>query len=138
MDMAVDLWRNKQPAHGENGTYSCNLYGREAVDVVDQHMAVGDGSANSGLFMYMAYHDTHSPYQSLPRYEDPSVVGPGAELRRTMQAMLTCVDEATGNLTSALKRQGLWSETLFVWSSDNGGPQYWAANNHPFRGMHLR
>ena len=62
------------------------------------------------------------------------VAGPGGPLRRTMQAMLTCVDEATGNLTATLRRHGLWAETLLVWSSDNGGPQYWAGNNHPFRG----
>ena len=138
MGMAVDLWRDRHPAHGENGTYSCNLYGREAVDIVDQHMANRDGSAaTAGLFLYLAFHDTHSPYQSLPQYEDPTIVGPGAELRKTMQAMLTCVDQATGNLTAALKRHGLWAETLLVWSSDNGGPQYWAGNNHPFRGTRI-
>ena len=80
---------------------------------------------------------TPTALSELTEYEDSSIVGPGAELRRTMQAMLTCVDEATGNLTAALKRHGLWSGTLLVWSSDNGGPQYWAANNHPFRGARL-
>jgi arylsulfatase A-like enzyme len=43
------------------------------------------------------------------------VAGPGGPLRRTMQAMLTCVDEATWNLTQALKRHGLWEQTLMVW-----------------------
>jgi len=36
--------------------------------------------------------------------------------------MATCADEATYNITQALKKKGMWDETLFVWSSDNGGP----------------
>lgn len=51
-----------------------------------------------------------------------------------MQAMLTCTDSVLGNLTGSLKRQGQWNNTLLVWSSDNGGPAYWGANNHPLRG----
>ena len=51
-----------------------------------------------------------------------------------MQGMLTCVDEATGKLTSALKAKGMWASTLMLWSADNGGPQYWNANNWPLRG----
>lgn len=47
---------------------------------------------------------------------------------------LTCVDEATGNLTEALKAKRMWARTLMVWSADNGGPQYWNANNWPLRG----
>jgi arylsulfatase A-like enzyme len=51
-----------------------------------------------------------------------------------MQAMLTCTDSVLGNLTNALKQLQQWDNSLFVWSSDNGGPAYWAANNHPLRG----
>eukprot|EP01047_Picozoa_sp_COSAG01_P072596 COSAG01_NODE_11586_length_1898_cov_1.642222_2_plen_74_part_00 len=51
-----------------------------------------------------------------------------------MQAMVSCVSEGTGNVTRALKRAGMWDTTLFLWSSDNGGPQYWLANNYPLRG----
>merc|ERR1712216_557673 len=52
-----------------------------------------------------------------------------------MQGMLTCTDSALGNITAALQsKPGVWGNTLFVWSSDNGGPAYWAANNYPLRG----
>ena len=30
----VDLWRDHAPAYGENGTYSCEVYGAEALRVV--------------------------------------------------------------------------------------------------------
>lgn len=51
-----------------------------------------------------------------------------------MQAMVSCVSEGTGNVTRALKKAGMWADTLFLWSSDNGGPQYWLGNNYPLRG----
>ena len=38
--------------------------------------------------------------------------------------MVSCVSEGTGNVTRALKEAGMWETTLFIWSSDNGGPQY--------------
>ena len=50
-----------------------------------------------------------------------------------MQAMVSCVSEGTGNVTRALKVAGMWESTLFLWSSDNGGPQYWLGNNYPLR-----
>ena len=49
--------------------------------------------------------------------------------RRVMQAMVACVDEGTGIPTAALEARGMWENTLLVWSADNGGPQYWNANN---------
>ena len=51
-----------------------------------------------------------------------------------MQAMVSCVSEGTGNVSRALKKAGMWDTTLFLWSSDNGGPQYWLGNNFPLRG----
>lgn len=54
-----------------------------------------------------------------------------------MQAMLTCADEVTKNVTDTLKAKGMWDDTLPVWSSDNGGPSYVATNNYPYRGGKL-
>ena len=121
----VDLWNNEGPAHGRNGTYSCFLYGRQAVDIVMNH------DAETPLFLYLPFHDTHAPYEDRPEYEDPSV---DYKPRKIMQAMLSCVADATMNVTRALKAKGMWNDTLLFWASDNGGPQYWSANNYPYRG----
>ena len=121
----VDLWSNSTPAHGRNGTYSCFLYGNEAVDVVLKH------DPATPLFLYLPFHDTHAPYEAVPEYEDDSV---DYLPRRVMQAMSSCVADATMNVTAALKAKGMWENTLFIWSADNGGPQYWSGNNHPLRG----
>ena len=96
------------------------------MDVVNKH-----ADPAQPLFVYLAMHDTHSPYQCTDKWMDKRVKQP---LRQLMQCMLTCTDDATGRLVSALKTKGMWANTLMVWSSDNGGPQYWGANNHPLRG----
>ena len=121
----VDLWQGHAPAFGRNGTYSCTLYAEEARRLIAAH------DASKPLFLYAAFQNTHAPYQCPDRYLDPRVDFAG---RQKMQGMLTCVDEATGNLTSALRSKDMWDSTLMLWSADNGGPQYWNANNWPLRG----
>jgi arylsulfatase A-like enzyme len=65
---------------------------------------------------YLPYHDVHEPYQAESRFRDPALNDTG---RQTMQAMVACVSEGTGNVTRALKKAGMWDTTLFLWSSDN-------------------
>ena len=121
----VDLWNNHGPAYGRNGTYSCFLYAQQAVDIIMNH------DPSTPLFLYLPFHDVHGPFEDRPQYEDPTVdYGP----RRVIQAMVSCIAEATMNVTRALKARGMWNETFMMWSSDNGGPQFTNANNYPFRG----
>ena len=47
--------------------------------------------------------------------------------------MIAAVDESIGKVTQALQAHGLWSKTLIIFSSDNGGPAD-HANNWPLRG----
>lgn len=51
--------------------------------------------------------------------------------------MVNAVDETVMNITSALKSEGMWDTTLFVFATDNGSPVCgWGAagSNHPLRG----
>ena len=51
--------------------------------------------------------------------------------------MVNAVDETVANITSALKSNGMWANTLFVFATDNGSPVCgWGAagSNHPLRG----
>lgn len=52
-------------------------------------------------------------------------------------AILSLLDAVIGNITTALKTQGLWDETLITFTSDNGGPLILdesGSNNAPLRG----
>jgi arylsulfatase B/arylsulfatase I/J len=77
-------------------------------------------------------HPEYGLYQALQRYITPYAGVSSAE-RRNLSAMVSALDEAAGNVTAALKRHGLWEKTLFIFSTDNGGPLP-IASNFPLRG----
>ena len=54
--------------------------------------------------------------QAPDRYIAPYrwVENPG---RRNISAMVTVLDESVGNVTAALKRHGMWDDTLLVFST---------------------
>ena len=114
----VDLWEGVPgragPAYGQNGTYSCNLYSQKAVNFIRAH------DPSTPLFMYVAMHDVHAPYECPSTYMDPGLRGTP---RQKIQGMVTCVSQATGNITDALKAKGMFENSLIVWAADNGGPQ---------------
>jgi arylsulfatase A-like enzyme len=47
--------------------------------------------------------------------------------------MVSVSDELVGNLTAKLKGLGLWSNTVFVFASDNGGDPT-VGGNYPWKG----
>lgn len=86
------------------------------------------------------------PSEAMP-FQPPSGMRcpPGAQCTRLyLLAMLAALDEAVGNVTAALRRVGLYDDSVIAFSSDNGGPvgdcdhfddgcQLGSANNFPLR-----
>jgi arylsulfatase B len=107
------------------------------LDVVARH------DPATPLFLVLATHGIHEPYEVPQRYLDRFAFI-DVEVRRYYAAMVAHVDDVVGNLTAALKAKGMWDNTLFVSSSDNGGPlakgdivglnNTSGANNYPLRG----
>ena len=48
--------------------------------------------------------------------------------------MVSYVDETTKNVTNTLRSAGMWDNTLFVWTTDNGSPVSEGGSNHPLKG----
>ncbi|MCO6458085.1 MAG: arylsulfatase [Pirellulaceae bacterium] len=112
-DGKLDWYRNGQPLEEEG--YTTHLLAREAVRFVRQQ------TADKPFFLYLPFNAVHTPLQVPDEYMKPY-----AELkepRRKLAGMLAAMDEAVGQVVDAIDKQGLRENTLFVFSSDNGGYQ---------------
>eukprot|EP01084_Bolivina_argentea_P042850 78986_1 len=128
----TDLWATNKPAFGKNGTYGGYIYGKHAVNVINNH------DQNKPLFMYLATQNNHCPYQ-VPQSFIDQFNSSWYELQRQVAGMSLFEDELIHNVTQALKHTGMWNNTLLIITADNGGPSgngvdARAANNCPFRG----
>ena len=111
-----------------------------ALSVINKHNASDE---EHPLFLSYNMHTVHEPLQAPHSYFAAQAVRtnatyPDAPLqpRAIYHSMVKFADDCVGNLAAALKAKGMWSDTLFVFTSDNGGPMYGnnAANNFPLKG----
>lgn len=124
-DDGFDWHRDDRECRDEG--YSTHLLGREAVRLVEAH------DRSRPLFLYVAFNAVHAPHQVPERYKAP--YAHLEEPRRTYAGMLAALDEAVGQIVAAVDRKGIRKETLFLFSSDNGGPSPGrVTSNGPLRG----
>ena len=127
----VDLWDTDEPASDKNGEdhYEEALFKDRLLEIVADH------DPSVPLFLYYAPHIVHAPYQVPAKYLKKFGFIHN-ELRQVYHAMVNYFDDVIRELTQALKTKGMWDNTLFVVSSDNGGPVHTGAgaNNYPLKG----
>jgi arylsulfatase A-like enzyme len=117
-----DLFEGERPVR--DSTYLTDLLTARATTFIEKHAA-------GPFFLELSYNATHWPFQ-----------GPGlAAHQRTRThllydgsrpeyiAMLESADRGVGDILAALDRHGLTSNTLVIFTSDNGGE--WLSRNAP-------
>lgn len=112
-DGGFDWHRDDQACHDEG--YSTHLIAKDAAQFI------AENAGQKPFFLYVAFNAVHSPHQVPEEYARPYT---GLKGRRRMYAgMLAAMDEAVGQIVEAVDKAGVRNKTLFVFSSDNGGPQ---------------
>lgn len=132
-----DMRRNMSVAFDLHGQYVTDTLNKESVRIVKNH------DTTNPLFLYVAHAAVHSgnPYEPL-RAPDETIVKLDQIQdygRRKFAAMLSKLDDSVGDLVKVLKERDMLSNTIIVFSTDNGGPAEGfnlnAASNWPLRGV---
>jgi arylsulfatase A-like enzyme len=113
--------------------YATDLFRREALGFIGKNK-------DRPFFLYLAFNAPHGAstfekdklqvpekYVQLYKGADP------AAARTKHRAMITCMDEASGEILDRLRELGLEKDTLVLFSSDNGGTK--TGDNGPLRGF---
>jgi arylsulfatase A-like enzyme len=103
--------RDDQPCDDEG--YSTHLLAKEACRLVRQERA-------KPLFLYLPFNAVHAPHQVPGEYLKPYDHLQGT--RQKYAGMLAAMDEAVGQVVAALEETKQFENTLFVFTSDTGGP----------------
>ena len=101
------------------------------VDIILNH------DVNDPLFLLWSSHLVHMPLQAPSDYVD-KFKDVDDEQRRMMRAMTNYLDDAIGQMVTALQHKDMWNNTLIVGHADNGGEIMFegicGGNNWPLRG----
>lgn len=140
----VMLKGNKRKLTGK--IYAVDEMIKKAVDFIEENK-------NNPFFLYYATPIPHLPLQIAEKYlkqyqhfeEKPYRGGrgylPHKKPRVAYAAMISYMDENIGKLIKTLKKEGIYDNTLIIFTSDNGGtfnlggfdPKFFNSNK-PFRG----
>lgn len=99
----------------EDKGYTTHLVGAEVARIIREQ------PKDKPLFLYVAFNAVHAPLEVPEDYKTPYAQFKGQ--RRTYAGMVAAMDEMIGKIIAAIDDTGRRSNTLFIFSSDNGGPQ---------------
>ncbi len=116
---AVYDWHRNQEPISEQG-YSTDLIANEAVRLLSQQRK---NHGDRPFFYYIPFNAPHGPLEEIPRYTD--------EYEKRLAA-IKCMDDAVGRIVGALDQYGFRSNTMIVFSNDNGAIR--DSMNIPWRG----
>lgn len=132
------LWANLPFAVSKDGgprfepdAYMTDYLAREAASAIL-------ANRDRPFFLYLAFNAPHTPLQASKSDYD-ALSGIEDHTLRTYAAMIRALDRGVGTVLDALRRSDLERDTLVVFTSDNGAPDYLGLEglNAPYRGWKM-
>jgi arylsulfatase A-like enzyme len=123
-DGGFDWHRDDKECRDEG--YTTHLIAKEAVRFIEST------AGKKPFFLYVPFNAVHAPHQAPDQYTSayPKLSGE----RKKYAGMLAAMDESVGRIVAAVEKAGVRGDTLFIFSSDNGGPRPGVVtDNGPFR-----
>lgn len=111
-DGGFDWHRDDKECRDEG--YSTHLIAKESVRLIKER------DVKKPLFLYVPFNAVHAPHQVPDEYLKSYSHLKGN--RQKYAGMLAAMDEAVGQIAAAIDEAGMKKNTLFIFSSDNGGP----------------
>ena len=125
------LEREQRRSESESGS------GGGGGDDDPQHTAddddVADPPSANPFLLVLAMQSIHSPLEAPAEWVAKYNWITNKD-RRTLAGMTSCLDHHLNRVVDALDTAGMWEDTVFVFTADNGGPPYVANSNWPMRG----
>jgi arylsulfatase A-like enzyme len=110
----------KRFPEGEEGEYLTDRIGKEAADFVSREK-------DNPFFLYLPFFSIHTKLVGKPstvsKYQAINPID-GQGSNADYAAMVEHVDDAVGNVITALSENGLMENTIVIFTSDNGGIAY--------------
>ena len=130
-----DMMENSTIRADLNNSWTTEIFAQHAVDTIARFSPASDAR----LFMYLAFQNVHWPLMAPQSYIDRFANTTGNNTERQLGcAMAAFLDDGIANVTAALKRAGIYDNTVIIFTSDNGGPtnsdENTQSNNFPLRG----
>lgn len=135
----TDLWRNGEPAPGYQQQFGPYIFNDEAQRILHEHHEKQDSNP---FFIYLALHVMHGPAQRLQPSEFAERYNHSYNaMFRGINGLISAADDVLYNVTKTLKELDMWTNTLVLVASDNGGAVFntitnttAGGNNYPLRG----
>ncbi|XP_076040504.1 arylsulfatase B-like [Oratosquilla oratoria] len=111
------------------GDYSNALYAERSKQIIRQSK-----ENDKPFFLNLAFQNVHTPLQVPDKYSS-MYSETLTESERILYGMVTAMDDTAGQIVQTLKDEGLYNNTIIIFSSDNGGmARYVPQENFPLRG----
>ncbi len=111
-------WNGSPPISAAQGSYLADTLTDAAEDFIQKN-------AKHPFFLYLAHYGVHIPLEgksALVGHYQRKVRDPkDPQNNATYAAMVQSIDESVGRVVSRIRSEGLENETIFIFTSDNGG-----------------